>query len=121
MQFVSRAGAGTHLGDLLPTFHLVAFLDEALAVVTIGRKEIRVVLDDDQFAVTKQPVAAVHDLSIGRSNDRVARLAGNIDTLPRLVAGDKCTDQAALARPAPGHAICTRNHAVVGNTRRWSR
>jgi hypothetical protein len=35
--------------------------------------------------------------------------------LPRLVAGDKCTDQAALARPAPGHAICTRNHAVVGN------
>src|SRR5690348_10000542 len=59
MQLVARARAGAHLRDLLTGFDLVAFFDQARAIVAVGRQETGIVFDDDQLTVAEQAVAAV--------------------------------------------------------------
>src|SRR5688500_395475 len=104
MQEVERAAAPAHLGDRLAGAHAVAFRDEPLAVVRIGRQELARVLDDDELTVTEQAVAAVDDFAVGRRGDRVAAAPADVDALACRVARTEPRGHGALGRPAPGHA-----------------
>src|SRR5450432_3078747 len=76
-----------HFADLLPFGDLLAFLHQDLAIVRVGGKIGRVVLDDDELAVAAQSRARVDDLAGRARNHRLAGLAGDVDPLQARCIG----------------------------------
>src|SRR6185312_8218338 len=79
VKFDARRAARAHQRDFLPGIDSIAFLHKPLAVVAVSGKIRVVVLDDDQLAVTDQPVAAVHHGAGGGRAHWVANIAGDVD------------------------------------------
>src|SRR5688500_6046926 len=103
MQRIAVRPARSHLGDDLARLHAIAFLYQPLAVVPVGGQETRVVLDDDEFAIADQAVAAVDHAAVGRGAHRIAAATGDVDALAGRVARRERADELAVRRPAPGH------------------
>ena len=74
-------GISAHLGDHLSLLHAVTLPDEAPTVVRIGAQHSVIVLDDDQFSITYQPIAAVDHLARSRSLDRLAGGTGDVHAI----------------------------------------
>ena len=80
MQLDSVSVRLSHLRDFLPLADLLVFLDEQGLVVCVRGQERVVVFEDDQIAITPQTRTRIHHLTIRRGQDRVTRLACNVQT-----------------------------------------
>src|SRR6266436_2105630 len=61
-----------HLADLLSLAHLLAFLDQDIAIVRVGRQIRTVMFDDDQLAVAAQAGARIDDTAGGAGDHRLS-------------------------------------------------
>ena len=91
----------SHFGNLAAGSHLLAFTDQAFAVVCISAEHSIAVLDNDQFAVPQQSITAIHHLAVRRGNYRLAWPAPDINALSGRVIGLEPTDHSAVSRPHP--------------------
>lgn len=95
----------------LPLAHRLVFLDQQCLVVGVGRQIRVVVLEDDQIAIAAQTRPCINHTAICSRQHRVARLAGNVQTLvARLI---KARNQGAGSGPNKGHVVVSRG------SRRW--
>ena len=67
-----------HLGYLLPSSHLLVFLDQQALIVGIcGQKRV-VVFENDQVSITAQTCTRIDNLAICGRQDRITSLPGNV-------------------------------------------
>ena len=103
MQLWLVAIISAHFGNLAAGSHLLAFADQALAVVCVSAEHSIAVLDNDQFAVPEQAISAVHHLAVRRGNYRLAWPAPDINALSGRIIGLESADHSAISRP---HPVC---------------
>src|SRR5690606_24013339 len=93
VQRIAARAARAHLRDDVTGSDTLAFLHEPLAVVPVRGQPGRIVLDDDEFAVADQAVAAVDHGAGRRGTHRITGLPGDVDALAYRIAGRERADQ----------------------------
>jgi hypothetical protein len=121
VQHVARRAGVAHARDHLPGGDARALAHQAAFVVRIGRQPFLGMLDDDQLAVTDQARAGIDHDAIGGRLHVLSGAAGDVDALPRLVAGDVAADQLALRGPAPRGPSASRRGGGGAAARRARR
>jgi hypothetical protein len=81
MHLHAVGAALAHFGNFLALADHRVFLDDDVFRMGICGEEGVVVLDDDHIAVAAQFAAHVHHAAVGRSHDRIAKVAGDVQPL----------------------------------------
>ncbi|CKJ93731.1 Uncharacterised protein [Neisseria meningitidis] len=101
MKLRSRSLGIAHQSDLLPAFDLLAFADQQFLVVPVCGQEGRIMLDDDQIAVSPQTGTCINHFAVSRRQNGLSRISCNIDT---LVVAAEIGNHFTLRRTLPNNA-----------------
>src|SRR5690606_11540369 len=96
----------SNLGNLLPRRHCLPLLDQNSVVVCVGAKELLVVVDNDQLAISEKSAACVHHLSIGGCVDWITGGASKVDSLVDPPGRRIGFNNRARSGPPPLHGTC---------------
>ena len=102
MQHYPVAAVTSHFRNFLAGIHPVIFLDQAFTVMGIGTQESVIVLNNDQFTIADQAVAAIDHRTCCRGLDGLALSTTNIETGTGRITGFESLYDLASGWPLPG-------------------
>ena len=101
MKLVAISASTSQFGNGLPLLHVFPFLHQDAPVVRVRTQVVLIVVDDNQIAVTQQPVTGINHVSIGGSLHRVTGISGNINAFVDFPGCRIFCNYGANVGPAP--------------------
>ena len=90
-----------HFRNFHACFYILAFRNQALAVVGVRTEKLVTVFDDDEFTVSNYSTPAVNHLTWCGSNDGLSFLPADIYALPGTVISLVIAGNSAAGGPHP--------------------